>query len=268
MLNEEELPRNFRTTQDPFKFFSQHPPSSEGLAKLNASGSAQFSENSLKAIKSKIPFKKIMIVDLRQESHGFINGNAVSWYGVHNWANRSKSLSEIEQDEEERLLKALNQPFLFIYYQRRFPIPISAHKTATESEVTEALNLAYVRIPTLDHSRPTDECVDQFINLIKNLPKDTWLHFHCAAGQGRTTTFLALYDMMHNASHLSFENIVERQHLLGGAKLLAFETEPQWKQETFTKRALFLKQFYDYCLHDPLFNQSWINYRSSHSIID
>lgn len=40
------------------------------------------------------------------------------------------------------------------------------------------------------------ENIDEFIKLYKSLPKDAWLHFHCEAGKGRTTTFLAMYDMM------------------------------------------------------------------------
>ncbi len=51
-----------------------------GLNTLNISGSKQFSEQNLPLIISNIKTSlPITVVDLRQESHGFINGLPVSW---------------------------------------------------------------------------------------------------------------------------------------------------------------------------------------------
>src|SRR5690606_26441789 len=79
--NRYELPRNFHTT--PF----------------SSSGSGQFSEKELQRMISQIPASNIMIVDLRQEPHGFLNGNAVSWYHEHNWGDIEKSTAEVLQQE-------------------------------------------------------------------------------------------------------------------------------------------------------------------------
>lgn len=39
--------------------------------------------------------------------------------------------------------------------------------------------------------------------------------FHCEAGEGRTTAYMAMYDMMKNPD-VSLKDILYRQHLLGG----------------------------------------------------
>ena len=41
----------------------------------------------------------MLIVDLRQESHGFLNGNAISWYGTRNAANEGKIGRQIEAEQ-------------------------------------------------------------------------------------------------------------------------------------------------------------------------
>jgi hypothetical protein len=106
-----------------------------------------------------------------------------------------------------------------------------------------------MRLPVPDHMRPSDKQVDRFVKLVRAVGKDkgTWLHVHCEAGDGRTTTFLAMYDMMHNARAVSFEDIVHRQWLLGGIDLLATNARAPWKREYARKRAEFIKKFYRYC---------------------
>ena len=74
-----------------------------GILGINAISSAQFSESELQKIKEKYPKEDIIIVDLRQESHGFINGKAVAWRSELESANADKKISEILQDEKTRL---------------------------------------------------------------------------------------------------------------------------------------------------------------------
>lgn len=90
MENLSELPNKFRKSID----------------SIRASGSSQFSENSLKIILDLLPQGQVTIVDLREESHGFINGIAVSWWIDRNWGNIGKSLAEIQKDEKQNLIKA------------------------------------------------------------------------------------------------------------------------------------------------------------------
>ena len=66
------------------------------------SGSAQFSENQFRSLAADLRQRSgdVYIVDCRLESHGFINGIAVSWCGVNNGANLGKTVEEVEADEK------------------------------------------------------------------------------------------------------------------------------------------------------------------------
>ena len=85
----------------------------EGLDWLRMSGSGQPSEVGLSALYEHIrelTMAPVYLVDLRQESHGFVGGNGVSWYSQHNLANRGKRAAEIESIEKEQLAAMVNQP--------------------------------------------------------------------------------------------------------------------------------------------------------------
>ena len=67
----------------------------KGLLHLHISGSGQFSESGLKIIQEIIPPNfSIIDIDLREESHGFINGIAVSWKNEFNNANKGLTIPE------------------------------------------------------------------------------------------------------------------------------------------------------------------------------
>ncbi len=257
MPNVRELPRHFRLSTDPLRETAAKMPSSAGLSTLNISGSAQFSEESLSAILDKIPSKKIIVVDLREESHGFLNGMAVSWYTSKDWSNVGKSLSQIEADEDIRLIDAKNQGWKFVYKKKFIPLLIYVRESQTEKDLAKQRSLGYFRLPVTDHKRPTDHDVDTFIEFVKVLPEDTWLHFHCAAGIGRTTTFMVMYDMMRNHQVASAEDIIKRQALLGGIDLLAPLEEVDWRYPYKLEREQFAATFYLYCQENPHFEKTW-----------
>ena len=192
----------------------------------------------------------IYIVDLRQESHGFANGVPVSWYEEHNHANFGKSVSEIEQDEVSKLKSILGKQTEFI--------PLGNHDEAALSKLTmpvenvqnerhaaESVGFKYVRFSAADMVFPESTTVDEFIRFYLSLPQRHWLHFHCHAGHGRTTTFLVFYDIL-TYPDLSLEEIVQRQHSLGGSDLLAVDSGDDWYSEQRRNRAEKLRQFYQY----------------------
>ena len=79
--NTDSLPHNFRKTTD-LSNVVKGGGNTTGLENLNISGSSQFTSLSFLNLKKNINTKnEFWDIDLRQESHGFINGNAVSWYG-------------------------------------------------------------------------------------------------------------------------------------------------------------------------------------------
>src|SRR6266699_4059229 len=87
------LPRNFRTTDDPLTGKSA-TPGATGLSDLRASGSGEFTPESLKLVLARTR-GPVTVFDLRQETHIFVNDLPVSWYASHDWANVGRSQSAI-----------------------------------------------------------------------------------------------------------------------------------------------------------------------------
>ena len=256
------LPRNFRTTNGHLRRTAVPPPSVAGLAQLHASGSAEFTADSLKAMLAKLT-GPVTIFDLRQEDHGFINGEAVSWYATNNWGNVGKSYDGVLADENRRLDACAAGSDVVLSDDRgsrprkgrRRPEHLTVQSAETERELVTAAGASYVRIPVSDHCRPTDGAVDSFILAVRTMPAGGWAHFHCRAGKGRTTTFMVLYDMLRNAREVSLHDIVTRQSaLIGDYNVLvagAGDDAEGWKAGVEADRAAFVRAFYDYTKANP-----------------
>jgi hypothetical protein len=249
------LPRNFRTTDQPLP--PPHPGqflNPAGLAELHESGSAQFTAASLALILPKLR-GPVTVFDLRQESHLFVNGEPVSWYATNNWANAGKAHDQIVTDEAVRMSALRPGGTLALADDRSIkqepgvtpPEPVAIAACTREADLVAADGAAYVRITVNDHSRPTDEEVDRFVAAVRQIPVDGWVHFHCRAGKGRTTTFMVLYDMLRNAGRVPLNDIVNRQSVLAGDyDLFKPESDGGWKAAVFADRAAFVRAFYDY----------------------
>jgi hypothetical protein len=184
---------------------------------LRASGSHQvdvkFYANILKTVAGEVPREgRFFVVDLRQESHLFFDGRAVSWYADKDWSNVGQSLDWIIHDESCRIDMSRGKTVQIFTTQENesdgsvTPIDYCEAPVKYAAPEEEVINLIesgldhrhviYERIPVSDHCRPTMDAANAFINLIWNLnPQETWIHFHCHGGDGRTTSFLAMYDM-------------------------------------------------------------------------
>lgn len=264
MPAEMELPKNFRTARYPYSRSDLNPPSRVGLDSLPLSGSSQFSEPSLKRMIDHLNAEKLFIVDLRQEAHGYVNEKAFSWYSLpHNWGNIDLTPSQVEEDQEKKLSDLSREKKIPLFCKRCWTaswIPVLS--VSSEAQVAKALGVNYKRFYVTDHCRPSDAMVDEFVSFVWSLPTNSWLHVHCAAGKGRSTTFMSLYDMMYNASKVSFEDILERQKLIGGSNLLSVGVN-SWKTELKIERLAFLKEFYLYCRLNPDFTISWTSWITS-----
>lgn len=244
--NTSQNPASLRFCTTPVKN-SGSLPSLEGLYELGASASAQFSESGLVKILKKIPSEHIIIVDLRMESHGFVDGTAVSWYGMRNWTNLGLTLDEIKADEQERLtwLRELGQIEIALSGDI---VHIPFETVITEEELASKHGCHYLRVPVADHRRPLDEHVDRFVAAMKNLPPEAWVHFHCSAGKGRATTFMILYDIMKNGHEVSLPHIMKRQALIGGKDFTNPSFKDKWKVPYQKERLKFIEDFYRYWL--------------------
>lgn len=204
---------------------------------LRASGSRQVDVDSyakiLKTVAAEVPRAgKFFVVDLRQESHLFFDGRAVSWYADKDWSNVDQSLDWILHDESCRIDMSRGKTVQIFTTRKNESddtiIPIDYCNVAVkyaqpEEEVINYIEsgldrrIVYERLPVSDHCRPTMDAANAFIALIWNLkPQETWIHFHCHGGDGRTTSFLAMYDMFCAAKSATtnfpnIEKFAERQ---------------------------------------------------------
>ena len=254
--------RNFRTSNDPLVPNAAGVlPSAAGLALLHESGSSEFSVAGLKGMMAKFS-GSVYVFDLRQEDHGFVNGLPVSWYATNNWANVGKSHELVVKEEAAKFDAMPSGCKVDITTDKvkkgdtsgaaQAPKPETVQAAQTERNVVESLGASYVRLTVTDHCRPTDTEVDTFITEVRKLPENAWVHFHCRAGRGRTTTFMALYDMLRNASQVSLLDIDQRQSLLAGDyDLLGKEGEAGAKGGVAADRAAFVRAFYDYAKANP-----------------
>ena len=126
----DQLPRRFRTANSAFrshvdvkktgKGFTM-TPSRKGLDRLNISGSAEFSVGEFEKLVSVLKKQAngpIYIVDLRQETHGIFNGNAVSWFGARDWGNIGKNKTDVLKDEMKRLCAAKGKSLIVSWWNK------------------------------------------------------------------------------------------------------------------------------------------------------
>lgn len=267
--------RSFRTSWDAFREV-ENPPTRAGLDELRISGSGQFAAAGVPVLVSRIRAltdAPIYVVDLRQESHGFVDGTAVSLHGSRNQANAGRTAPEVEADEEEQLATLRSTDFTAVpmgYADTAVmePFETTVQEVQTERALIEGAGLQYVRIAATDQVWPEPQAVDAFLDFYRTLP-DTpvWLHFHCHAGHGRTTTFMALYDMLCNPE-LEAETVTWRQYLLGGSDLLAMpeDSDTGWKAEAARERIAMLHLFHVYVNEQQPagFVLSWSEWLSAH----
>ena len=167
----------------------------------------------------------LWVIDLRQESHGYLNEDAVSWHGVANAANRGKAAESVERDEQQRLAEAIDTNVQAVpmghYDEAHIPYTFAEAVTgfATERHIARKSGLGYVRIAATDMRWPEPQAIDDFVRFYRSLPQEHgWLYFHCQAGQGRTTTFMVLYEILERPDCTADEAIAH-QRTLGGADL-------------------------------------------------
>ena len=225
-----------------------------GLDCISMTGIEQFTEKQLEEIIRATSPKTVVVIDTRQESHGFIKGIPVSWMATdnRNWANVDKAPADILPKEEKKLRKlATNSDgaTLHVPYgstakgkseDAPLPIEVQHSRVETEKQLVERMGGIYLRVPVPDHAAPDLTTLGHFTDSVRTLVQDKGLnnlHFvpHCRGGMGRTTLFMSALDMLVNAHQVSLDDIVDRQVKLRrrdeGAITPGKEYKIQFRQE-------------------------------------
>lgn len=217
--------QKFRTMQD--KIYSFEDVDLTGLREIKASG----------GMLPRIPYvtwklstinDKIVFLDLKSEYHGYIRGIPSTFLGYHNDTPGLRHLLR-------RLLLTGSKEI-----RRDLVVP--------EEEELKKYGLAYKSINVGSKFITTDDKIDAIVTFFESVPENTWIHVHCSNGNGRTTTALAMLDIMKNAPIVALKDIIRRQYLLGSVDL--FDTE-LWPRGIYTKadlenRKAFIVKFYDF----------------------
>jgi hypothetical protein len=237
----------FRRSDQPFPMNTKNPPSRFGLDNLHVSGSSRITQSSLKNTFSAITHP-VYIFDLQIEPHYFIQGLPEHWYGYQ------------RSEEIKQSLKGLKIKYVLRRLLKTKKLTHTKMDIQTEKDVVENSNFHYIGITQTRHRIPLKENVDHIIKILQTLPPNAWVHFHCSAGQGRTTIAMVMYDILKNGKKVPLADIVQRAFLQGSEDL--FDTTV-WKNGTYTKEMLenrksFIVNFYRY-VTDPkgLGIQSW-----------
>jgi len=254
------LPRRLRSSWDKVP----ETLDTTGFLALNMAGSGQFSALQFKSFLNYIGNfgvspGQVVVVDLREEPHAFINGHAVRWYAVGAWWTQGNPLALVEAKEKECLSHlSVGQPVVLTRIQKdeagyphisgEYSCTITSLKT--EQQIVTEAGARYVRLPVTDHMKPEDQDVDQFLGLVKKLPPEACAYFHCHAGRGRTSTFMIMYDMLRNPK-LPPDIIIDRQVQLGSRDLRRLSSPLKSHKHPDEKLRLeFINLFYEY-LHAP-----------------
>jgi len=209
-----EFPSSYRMLGESFEYSKYKNKTLDlyGLDKLNISGSAQFSvpqlENvMLDVVKHNPKIKKLIVLDLRQESHGFIEGKPFRFHMPRNEINAKvdpESILERERKLLDELINDKSNKQVHIRYSNRIDsgekfslnhyISFQTNDIKSESEVVDALcskigghtgvDIVYERFYVLDHSRPSDADIERFVDMFESIGETVWVHIHCAAGKG------------------------------------------------------------------------------------
>ena len=145
---------------------------------LRASGSHQLDAGMLASVSDRIAndnpeVRRVVIADLRQESHAFLNDRTVSWCADRDWSNVGHSPAWIARDEQCQLEKLATSPETNIFavrkgiegegYRRRDPgyryHAIACHTGRDRGDgcLQSQLELSYSRLYVTDHCAPDDD---------------------------------------------------------------------------------------------------------------
>ena len=165
---------------------------SQLIPKMIASG--QFNDKQLDKILAAHPGFHITVIDLRQESHGIINGQIpFSWYAIKNWGNLGKSQKVILHNELKGYKKLEKQHVALIAKIKKKSDDgkiidkkeqqIDIQRVTSEEDYVTAKGLGYMRLFVTDRQPPSDTTVDKWVEMLRQLDVEKSIYYvHCRVG--------------------------------------------------------------------------------------
>jgi protein tyrosine phosphatase (PTP) superfamily phosphohydrolase (DUF442 family) len=227
----ESLP-HFRSSKDSYKNSGKHQLARTGLDELNASASGQLSVAEIRSLRKKTSAKNLVLVDLRQEFHAFLDGAPVQIKK----GPKAHLPDDVISREKQYIAQLLSEARLATKNIKR--TETSLNMVSSELETAQKHGIKSVRLPVAAGQVPSHAIVDSFVTLVDNLDDDAWIHFHCKQGNGRATTGFIMYDMLRNAHKVDRDTIIKRHAALGGADI---EKKPK-----YAEHRKFLASFYNF----------------------
>lgn len=228
---------------------------------LHISGSASIA--SLEQVQNLRPSPEnpVLVLDVREESHAIVGGYPCTWRSANNWANVGRNRNDVIADEQSRIAALKLQGTVEIIHRKdaknglEHPrkVVLNNPEISSEEELVKSTGASYLRLMVTDHMGPRSEDVDLFVAMERTLPEHGRVHIHCGVGQGRTGIFIAMHDMLKNAYHVSFNDLIARQLAFNPGRALDFnkDVNHEGRANYRNDRLEFISLFYEYAKQNP-----------------
>jgi hypothetical protein len=249
---------NFRSSEE---FDLPEGCNPTGWHELHVSGSASIASLDQVAKLNPSPERPVTVLDVREESHVIVGGYPGTWRASNNWANVGKSSGDVLADERARIQELRSRDTVQILHRKDVKegvenprsVVLDKPEIMSEDELVKMAGASYVRLTVTDHLGPRGEHVEAFVKMEQGMAAHERLHVHCGVGQGRTGIFIAMHDMLRNASRVSFDEIIARQLAFNPGRALDFEKDVTHEERRGFRndRLEFISLFYEYAKANP-----------------
>ena len=186
----------------------------------------------------------LYVINLRDDDGFYLDEQPISYYGMY------------IKDGDFRYRQSSKPRKKWVYSLRKWlhnaPQVIEDLNPAnlqTESQILSQRGIRYVKFDlTRQHFASKWDFIDNAIVLFESFPSNSWIHFHCAGGRGRTTTLMIMYDIFRNAKTASLDDILSHHHCLGGENIQNTHVIPHgsWSKRNLEGRLRLLENFHKY----------------------
>lgn len=186
----------------------------------------------------------VMVVNLREDDGYYRGDHPISYYGMY------------FQNNELQINNTSKQNKQWLFSLRRWLEGLPSHieelrkeKYNTEQEGLENIGVHYTNFELERKDFAVNwGFVDQAVDIFEKIPENTWVHFHCAGGRGRTTSMAMLYDIFRNGKTTPLSDVFRHHYCLGGEDILDTEVRPfgTWSKENLEGRKALIVTFHEY----------------------